>query len=276
MQIYKSVRLADWHSIQSDLMEHIHGPGEEHVAFLRVAKHPHGEIIRPAVISIQNVHGITYELIHVPEGVKIFTNPDIVQKPSDRAASAVIVTENISKGRSGVKSLICLFQLIFSAVTLRRVRGNQLDIYSYAAFSLSVALYAVMAAANLLANMFSPQDQTMFLVRNEVLDEAESLYGVRVGGSVGELRRMPAKPDFSLPLRFDGSGVRFMVLEEEEIEEVRDGHGDPAFPLKIVSTDEAVRGGLLPSKQFSIPPHADYIQDGESSWQLLTAEIGSL
>jgi hypothetical protein len=262
-------------------MEHIHGPGEEHVAFLRVSKYPHGVIIRPAVISSQIVHGVTYdfpgyELIHVPEGVKIFTNPELVQKASDRAMGALTVTENISKGTSGVKSLISLFQLIFSAVTLWRVRGNQLATYGYAAFSLSVAPYAVMAAANLLANMVSPQYQTMFLVRNEVLDEAESLYGLKVGGAVGELCCMPAKPDLHPLLRFDGSGVRFMVLEEENLDEVRDGHGDRGFPLKIVSPDEAVREGLLPSKQVTIPPHADYIQDVETKWQLLTADIVSL
>jgi hypothetical protein len=54
------------------------------------------------VISTQNVHGITYkfpgnELIHVPEDVKIFTNPELVQKPSDGAVSAATVTETISK-----------------------------------------------------------------------------------------------------------------------------------------------------------------------------------
>jgi hypothetical protein len=118
----------------------------------------------------------------------------------------------------------------------------------------------------------------MFIVRNEVLEEAESLYGVRVDGSVGELRCMPHSsspemPDLHLPLRFDGSGTRFMVLEEEK---ALDGHGDPVFPLNIISPDEAVREGVLPSKQVCIPPHADYIQDVEDSWQLLTADIGSM
>jgi hypothetical protein len=77
------------------------------------------------------------------------------------------------------KSLISLFQLVFSAVTLWRARGNHLDTNGYAAFSLTFAPYAVMAAmaaANLLANLISPQYQTMFIVRNEVLEEAESLY----------------------------------------------------------------------------------------------------
>jgi hypothetical protein len=264
-------------------MERIHGPGEEHLAFLRVSKCLRGEIIRPAVISNKNVHGTTYEfpgyeLVHVPQGVKIFTNPDLAQTPPDGAASAVTITETISNGKSVAKSLISLFQLVFSAVTLWSARGNQLDTYGYAAFSLSVAPYAVMAAANLLANVICPQYQTMFIVRNEVLEEAESLYGVRVDGSVGELRCMPhssspEKSDLHLPLRFDGSGTRFMVLEEEK---ALDGHGDPVFPLNIISPDEAVRGGVLPSKQVCIPPHADYIQDVEDSWQLLTADIGSM
>jgi hypothetical protein len=100
-----------------------------------------------------------------------------------------------------------------------------------------------MAAANLLANAVSPHSQTMFLVNNEVLDEAESLYRVKLSGSVGELRWMPAKPDLHLPLRFDGSGIRFKVRREEEIEEEPcDSHVDPGFPMTIVSPDEGGRG----------------------------------
>jgi hypothetical protein len=47
----------------------------------------------------------------------------------------------------------------------------------------------------------------------------------------------PEKPDLHLPLRFDGSGTHFMVLEENKFPE---NHGDPAFPLKIISSDEAM------------------------------------
>jgi hypothetical protein len=267
-------------------MEHIHGPGEEYLAFLRVSKHLRGEIIRPAVIPNENVHGTTYEfpgyeLVHVPQGVKIFTDPELVQMPSGGGASAATLSENISKGTSQLKSLISLFQLVFSAVILWRVRGNQLDTNGYATFSLSVAPYAVMTAANLFANVISPQYQTMFIVRNEVLEEAESLYGMKISGSVAELRCMPCscspgKPDLHLPLRFDGSGACFAVLKEEEEEEALDSHGEPTFPLKIVSPDGAIRGGLLPSKQVTIPPHANSVQDVQSSWQLMAADIGSL
>lgn len=113
-------------------MEHIHGPGEEYLALLQVSKCLQGEIIRPAVISNKNVHGSTYEFpgyefVDVPQGVKIFTNPDLVQTPSDGAASAVTVTKTISKGKGVAKSLISLFQLVFAVVTLWCARGNQLD-----------------------------------------------------------------------------------------------------------------------------------------------------
>ncbi|KAI4129762.1 MAG: hypothetical protein LQ338_002072 [Usnochroma carphineum] len=266
-----------------NLLERIHGPGEENLAFLRVSKCLGGKIIRPAVIPNENVHGINcklpgYELVHVPEGTKIFPNPLLAQTPPDEAASTVIPIENMCSERSVSKSLISFFQLVYSVVTLWRSRGNQLDTYGYAAFSLSVAPYAVMAGTNLLANAICPQYQKMSLVRNEVLEEAESLYGIRVNGSVGELHCAPDVPSRQpggphLPLEFDGSGSRFVVQEKEQGPDAR---GDPVFPLKIISRDDALGRGLLPSKEVCIPSYADYVQDVEEPWQLLTSNIGSI
>ncbi|KAG8417353.1 hypothetical protein J3458_004889 [Metarhizium acridum] len=95
----------------------------------------------------------------------------------------------LTKRRNATKSLVALLQLCFSVFVLARARGDQVALYGVAAFSLSVAPYAVMAAVNLLANAFVPQYDCLFLVENDVMQEMRSQHGFQFDGVAGKLRQ---------------------------------------------------------------------------------------
>lgn len=75
------------------------------------------------------------------------------------------------------KILIGLVQAIWAIRTLYETRGNQLELYGYAAFGLSVTPYAFMSIVNILASLVTPEYPTMFLVHTPDLDEAREAGG---------------------------------------------------------------------------------------------------
>jgi hypothetical protein len=84
------------------------------------------------------------------------------------------------------KVILSLTQLGFACATLYRAQGSQLQRYGYAAFSLTVMPYAIMSFINLIGNLVTPSYSTVFMVRSEVMDEAEARGGIFYGtiGSV--------------------------------------------------------------------------------------------
>ncbi|KAH7136981.1 putative pogo transposable element [Dactylonectria estremocensis] len=93
-----------------------------------------------------------------------------------------------------VKIFVSLAQLGFAIATLYRTRGDQIDLYGYAAFGLTVAPYAWMSFVNLAGNIMCPQYDTMFVVESSSLDclraEAEAAGAsdsFMVTGTVGRL-----------------------------------------------------------------------------------------
>lgn len=71
------------------------------------------------------------------------------------------------------KMLVSFIQAIWAVTTIYRTRGDQIQQYGYAAFGLTVAPYATMSILNTLANMFTPDYPSMFLIRTPVMDKAE-------------------------------------------------------------------------------------------------------
>ncbi|KAH7176197.1 hypothetical protein EDB81DRAFT_897304 [Dactylonectria macrodidyma] len=63
------------------------------------------------------------------------------------------------------KILVALGQTIFAAATLYQTRGDQISIYGYAAFGLTVTPYAMMSVVNLLGNLVRPTYPAMYIVR---------------------------------------------------------------------------------------------------------------
>jgi hypothetical protein len=96
----------------------------------------------------------------------------------------------LSKSRSITKGLVAVLQLCFSIFVLVRSKGNQIQTYGYAAFSLTVAPYAVMAVVNLLANAVMPTYSSLYLVRNDVMTEIEEANNISFNNVVGTVQQV--------------------------------------------------------------------------------------
>jgi hypothetical protein len=93
-----------------------------------------------------------------------------------------------------IKSLVSIFQVMFSAVTLYRTKGNEIERYGYAAFGLTVTPYAWMSLINLLGNLVRPSYPALYLVGSPFLDEICAEHGLhRVSGVVGRLKESSAE-----------------------------------------------------------------------------------
>jgi len=116
--------------------------------------------------------------------------PTALIKPMPTSTSAIT---DIAQSRDFVKVLVALFQVIYSSWTLYEARGNQVELFGPISFSLTVAPYAVMSVINLMGSLLVPVYPTVFLVRSEVMNEAESRVGGEFGGVVGSLQPQALK-----------------------------------------------------------------------------------
>lgn len=148
----------------------------------------------------------------------------------------------LTKTHNIVKSLVAFLQLCFSVVVLARASGNQVDVYGYAAFSLTVAPYAVMAAVNLLANACMPSYDSLYLVGNDVLDEIVSLHGLRFDGLVGNVKSQPrvSRPS---PLTFAKDGETLIGVR-----------GTDQLMFGVLTPNDAAQEGVDPAYELQIEP----------------------
>jgi hypothetical protein len=95
--------------------------------------------------------------------------------------------DTVSCNYSVVKVLVGLGQAIYAGLTLYETRGNQIEVYGYAAFGLTVSPYLVMSVVNLIGNLISPEYSTMYLVNSSIMEEATRRPGCYFDGVVGRL-----------------------------------------------------------------------------------------
>ena len=93
---------------------------------------------------------------------------------------------NLASNLSTPKIVASLVQVTAAVVTLYHSRGTQLDTYGYAAFGLTVIPYALMSIVNLIGNLACPSYDALYMVRSEVMDEADARGG-KFSGVVGRI-----------------------------------------------------------------------------------------
>jgi hypothetical protein len=76
---------------------------------------------------------------------------------NDNPAEQLTIASNYNL----IKILVSGGQSLFTSITLYRSRGDQIDRYGFAAFGLTVALYAVMSVVNLLGSIMVPSYPAM-------------------------------------------------------------------------------------------------------------------
>lgn len=133
--------------------------------------------------SLRKINGLLrlpedgYDIKPVPRDAKICTVTSMAQqKPEVLVASSY----------STLKSIAALAQAIYAAVTVYRVRGDQLNRYGMASFGLTVTPYVLMSIMNFFAHVVTPDYSALHLVRSDVMDEAERRGGI-FDGVIGRL-----------------------------------------------------------------------------------------
>lgn len=168
--------------------------------------------------SPREVHG-AYQ---VPRGFEIVPVPGeaaVERLDADGASCSMVSNYN------RVKTLVALGQTLYGITTLYQARGDQVSKFGYAAFGLTVALYAVMSIINLIGSLFCPEYPEMYLVDSKIMAEARKRGG-HFHGLVGRLveddnaKIRPLSTDFDLvaldqPVSFhqSDSGHLQMTLE---------------------------------------------------------------
>jgi hypothetical protein len=76
-----------------------------------------------------------------------------------------------------LKVFVSIIQLMWGSFTLFGARGNQIQLYGYGAFGLTVAPYALMSLLNLITNLLRPDYPSMYLIHTKDMD-----YATRDGG----------------------------------------------------------------------------------------------
>jgi hypothetical protein len=88
------------------------------------------------------------------------------------APDPVSPTKDIAYSWSFIKALVSVLQLLYATSSLYRTRGNQIDIYGFAAFGLTVAPHAVMSFVNLLGNVVAVEFPMLYMVDSPIMQEA--------------------------------------------------------------------------------------------------------
>jgi hypothetical protein len=128
------------------------------------------------------IHGLVgklpagYGLAYVPLDAEVRPFTDATQAGAYKVASNYNVA----------KALLSIFQTCYAAVTIYKARGDQITVFGYAAFGLTVLPYLVMSLVNLIAQVVTADYDTFFIVHSPELDEAKRR-GFVVEGITGTL-----------------------------------------------------------------------------------------
>jgi hypothetical protein len=151
---------------------------------------------------------------------------------------------NVSKSHSVIKYVASIVQLSFGCVTLFRTRGDQLDLYGYAAFGLTVLPYVIMSLLNFVANVVTPDYLSLYMVWSEVMEEAINRGG-RFDGTVGMI-------DTTGEVEADEHELKFLQMdwsqEQRTIAFVDPGrlHSAPSMPMPMVRVPDVGRHHRIP------------------------------
>src|ERR1700722_9341810 len=139
----------------------------------------------------------TYKL---PPGYGFAILPrNTVVLPRSKVSSGTYIreTSNVCSSYNVVKILASIFQLLYASYTLIAHRGNQMDRWGYASFSLAVIPYALMSFINGISNLAAPDYPTLYMIHSNIMDEAIEAGGA-FDGVIGRTIPLPETTDLGL------------------------------------------------------------------------------
>jgi hypothetical protein len=181
-----------------------------------IGLHPFGLPFMPlrhrTTLRNRTVHGVChlpagYCLSMLPPGTEVFgihgPSEGLSRRPrrcwwaghgKPEKSSELDNSAELSSSYSFSTGVITILQTLYAAFTLYKTRGDQINRYGYAAFGLTVAPYLVMSLVNLVNSILAPSYAAVYLIRNEVMAEAERREGARFEGVIGSLRNNTSDP----------------------------------------------------------------------------------
>ena len=140
-----------------------------------------------------------YKFAFVPRNAEVLGLVDPTPTPSSNVSDIPLIrflyrifaspvsTPKLSPSFNLVKGMAALVQLLYASFTLFRTTKGEVDQYGFAAPGLTVIPYAIMSALNLVASLVAPHYPTLYLVRSEVMEEAERRTGLPFNYVVGKV-----------------------------------------------------------------------------------------
>jgi hypothetical protein len=123
-----------------------------------------------------------------PIGKRLLRGLTSAFRPRRTDRSAIACDYNV------IKIIVAMLQLAFAITTLYRTRGDQITMYGYTAFGLTVAQYAWMSLLNLIGSLVCPSYPSIFVVESQTLKDlrakieaAGETANYPLSGTIGEL-----------------------------------------------------------------------------------------
>ncbi|KAI4160781.1 MAG: hypothetical protein LQ342_005494 [Letrouitia transgressa] len=144
------------------------------------------------------------------------------------------------------KAIIAIVQTVTASFALYRAKGNQIELYGYASFGLTLLPYILMSIMNLITAICVPDYPTVFIVSSRASEEAIAKGG-SITGTVGRLYEPDSKSN-SEPESTPGSEPRSELLAKplESNDNASTGsihpEGEGQEPLAKTTADENDHG----------------------------------
>lgn len=115
---------------------------------------------------------IGYEIVVVAPRFSLTLRCEKPEGTSAEDWKKIVATLDLPCNYNIPKALISLVQAFWGIATIYKARGNQIDMYGYAAFGLTVVPYGIMSVTNLAAGLFRPGYPSLSLASSPDLVEA--------------------------------------------------------------------------------------------------------
>ncbi|KDQ51173.1 hypothetical protein JAAARDRAFT_211303 [Jaapia argillacea MUCL 33604] len=150
----------------------------------------HGNFLS-RVTRFMDIHG----RIDLPEGYH-FCIPQVTFRHIFPFRNPNNTRIKLARSKGWLKMFVALFQVIYAVITLYRTRGDQLALFGYAAFGLSVFPYAFMSMAYLICTGFVGEYSHLYLLQTAIMAEAMARKPGCISGAIGDFeRREPGAKD---------------------------------------------------------------------------------
>jgi len=169
------------------------------------------------------IHG-SYRL---PKGYEFaFVPTDAVIAPLEQIPETERVSIELSTSNSSIKTCLAILQTAYAAYSVYRARGDQIAVYGYAAFGLTVIPYIMMSVLNLVAQIVSDDYPMLYMIRTPEMDEAIGRGGIFHGavaklepwaGGIDDDPRMVLMDSNSGPWRVQEIGTTVATFQNQNV-----------------------------------------------------------